>query len=402
MKEQEVFEARNRFRRADQWALTTDNDGNTLLFDMPRPALFVRVAEEWQLKLFFAFDSRRSATIAEAVDTWTRRNPIYAQIAISSVHEVLNLFLRARIVVSDGCPNFEYTPEMARWYLRARTVPPEVCLAIRDDGDIRSTSRVLDIGTGTGEIALALSQYSTQVVGIDVSETLLAIAKERAMACGANISWKLMSASRLVFERMKVDVAIAAQMFHWSNAFWLSEGIVRSLKPSGSFFAVESKPVLPKGHPLREMFGFGAATHRAAIQLCEDHARWYAERFRSYEPFARCLMPATVRIFREVRPFDFAFARAYFFDEQISAVQGSEPDPWQRLRAAYGRYDVSTSNSCFYWVMIQLAKGKTVPMRKPFHLLTKDVVEIPCSARAFFSGGNVLDNPETSEFSSCI
>jgi cyclopropane fatty-acyl-phospholipid synthase-like methyltransferase len=53
-----------------------------------------------------------------------------------------------------------------------------------EHADSRSSDVVLDLGTGTGAIALALAEDAERVVGRDISEGMLAKAREKADAAG--------------------------------------------------------------------------------------------------------------------------------------------------------------------------------------------------------------------------
>ncbi|MEH7223182.1 class I SAM-dependent methyltransferase [Bacillus sp. JJ1566] len=52
-----------------------------------------------------------------------------------------------------------------------------------------SNLRVLDIGCGTGEIAIRLAQAGFEVVGVDLSEDMLAVANHKAMEAGVQVEF---------------------------------------------------------------------------------------------------------------------------------------------------------------------------------------------------------------------
>ena len=54
---------------------------------------------------------------------------------------------------------------------------------LRMAGDIRGRP-VLDVGTGTGRAAILLAKAGGEVTGVDASEQMLAVARDRARAAG--------------------------------------------------------------------------------------------------------------------------------------------------------------------------------------------------------------------------
>ena len=74
--------------------------------------------------------------------------------------------------------------------------------------------RALDVGTGTGDFALALlarSPASARVVGVDISPGMLAVAERRAERAGVGARYErlLASAESLPFADASFDVAVA-------------------------------------------------------------------------------------------------------------------------------------------------------------------------------------------------
>ncbi|MDR4889016.1 class I SAM-dependent methyltransferase [Fredinandcohnia sp. QZ13] len=53
----------------------------------------------------------------------------------------------------------------------------------------KSGLRVLDIGCGTGEIAIRLAQEGFEVVGVDLSEDMLTVANHKAMEAGVKVEF---------------------------------------------------------------------------------------------------------------------------------------------------------------------------------------------------------------------
>ncbi|MEZ4220335.1 MAG: methyltransferase domain-containing protein [Polyangiaceae bacterium] len=57
--------------------------------------------------------------------------------------------------------------------------------------------RVLDIGTGTGSVALTCAAKGATVVGLDLDAGMLEVARNRAELAGAAIDWKQASAAEI-------------------------------------------------------------------------------------------------------------------------------------------------------------------------------------------------------------
>jgi ubiquinone/menaquinone biosynthesis C-methylase UbiE len=96
------------------------------------------------------------------------------------------------------------------------------------------SERVLDIACGTGEFeCMVLSENPVQqMVGVDISEEMLAIAQQKLH--NSNVSFQSGSASALPFSAQSFDVIVSASAFHYfddPNAA-LAE-VKRVLKPDG-------------------------------------------------------------------------------------------------------------------------------------------------------------------------
>src|SRR5208282_18187 len=75
--------------------------------------------------------------------------------------------------------------------------------------------RVLDIATGPGYIAEAFSGAAREVVGVDLTEAMLAIARERTTERGvSNLSFRAADAQNLPFENGAFDVVVCRLALH--------------------------------------------------------------------------------------------------------------------------------------------------------------------------------------------
>lgn len=95
---------------------------------------------------------------------------------------------------------------------------------------LRPTDRVLDIGTGGGEIFLSLAPYLSEGIGIDDSPTMIGTAKRNQSKLAVrNIEFIEMDASSLQFEASEFDVVLLRHLRVYVNE------IVQVLQPGGYF-----------------------------------------------------------------------------------------------------------------------------------------------------------------------
>jgi SAM-dependent methyltransferase len=74
---------------------------------------------------------------------------------------------------------------------------------------------VLDIATGPGYIAEAFARNAREVVGVDLTDAMLGIAKERTKARGiSNVSFRAADAQNLPFESGAFDVVVCRLALH--------------------------------------------------------------------------------------------------------------------------------------------------------------------------------------------
>ena len=77
---------------------------------------------------------------------------------------------------------------------------------------------VLDAGCGTGENALHVASLGLSVLGVDVAETALAMAREKARARGIKIEFAAVDAFKLDCLRRKFDIVLDCGLFHTFDA----------------------------------------------------------------------------------------------------------------------------------------------------------------------------------------
>ena len=147
--------------------------------------------------------------------------------------------------------------------------------------------RALDIATGTGDLALALARRvgaEGEVVGSDFSEEMLAVARRKAGAAGAAITFEWGNALDLPYEDGRFDAATVG--FGARNFSDLDRGLTemaRVVRPGGRVVVLEiTTPVKP---PLSTFY-----------RLWFDHAVPVIGRLTG-EPDAYTYLPNSVKRF---------------------------------------------------------------------------------------------------------
>jgi ubiquinone/menaquinone biosynthesis C-methylase UbiE len=124
----------------------------------------------------------------------------------------------------------------AGFYDETRGFPPGVDKPVAETicrtGSLTNTSQVLEIGVGTGRIALPLATYVSKYYGIDVSRPMMNRLREKQT--GATVHLAEANATRLPFASDRFDAVVAAHVFHliagWQTAL---DEVARVLKPDG-------------------------------------------------------------------------------------------------------------------------------------------------------------------------
>lgn len=123
-----------------------------------------------------------------------------------------------------------------KWFKR-------IAINIRDG---KISGSILDIGTGPGRLPIEIAKQvdNVQVVGIDISEDMVKIAKKNAEEAGLGdrVKFKVGSAYNTGFEDYSVDLVISTGLIHHlkepSNAF---NEIYRILKRGGEAWMYDGR-----------------------------------------------------------------------------------------------------------------------------------------------------------------
>ena len=112
-----------------------------------------------------------------------------------------------------------------------KTIADEVCIEL-------PTGRILDVGTGPGNLVFEIAKRSPQleIIGIDISPSMIKIAGNKAMRMGFSkqLKFQVANAADLPFEDEYFDLVISSlSLHHWANPIKSINEIHRVLKQNG-------------------------------------------------------------------------------------------------------------------------------------------------------------------------
>ncbi len=148
---------------------------------------------------------------------------------------------------------------------------------------------VLDVGCGTGDNALHIASTGLSVLGVDVAETGLAIARERAREHAVGVDFTTADALRLDRLGRTFDTVLDCGLFH-SFAADERPSYVASLasvtRKGGTLYVLcfsdddgpESGPHPVAKEELKESFGQGSGWRVAAVEADRLQTRYHDDR----------------------------------------------------------------------------------------------------------------------------
>lgn len=96
--------------------------------------------------------------------------------------------------------------------------------------------RTVDLGSGTGLSTTAWREYAQEIIGIEPSDDMIAVAKTKETE---NIRFIKRYAHDTGLENASADIVVCSQSFHWMEPQKTLSEVNRILKPGGVFAAVD-------------------------------------------------------------------------------------------------------------------------------------------------------------------
>ncbi|MEM7108480.1 MAG: class I SAM-dependent methyltransferase [Bacteroidota bacterium] len=119
-------------------------------------------------------------------------------------------------------------------YQKYRTgYPPEFYQILAALGVGLEGQRILDLGTGTGELALNFASQGAQITGIDISEQQIAQARQNASKRNLNIDFQAIRAEDVSFPDKSFDTITASMCWLYFAKDVMIPMVKRLLKPTG-------------------------------------------------------------------------------------------------------------------------------------------------------------------------
>lgn len=192
-------------------------------------------------------------------------------------------------------------------YDATRGLPPRVVERVADRiiaaSHATPDTRFLEIGIGTGRIALPLVQHGYPVTGIDVSSRMMAVLRAK-VPDAANLTLLQGDVTNLPFPDDSFDVVLAVHILHlipeWRRAL---DDVQRVLRPGGFLVRGHDRSVPDQpGSEIRRRWH--TLVREAGGQLRPEYGTWEAVETELTERGARTAVYRVATWVEESRPID--------------------------------------------------------------------------------------------------
>ena len=148
------------------------------------------------------------------------------------------------------------------------------CDFIEQEINHNKATRILDIGCGTGRHSIELAQRGYEVTGIDLSESQLTRAKQKASARNLSVNFERQDARKLTFAaEFELVIMICEGGFSLMETDEMNWQILRNasnaLKPQGKLIFTTLNGLFPLFHSVKE---FLASATQAGNATYDNHS----------------------------------------------------------------------------------------------------------------------------------
>lgn len=368
-----------RLRASPSFALTFAMDGRAFVAKETEPYIQFWLTERDRV-LLSLFSSRSGAKLTDAMDGYLRlTGAVGSAPERKRLAQAIDKMRSAGVLISAHDDVSRYSARIVDAYVAHRPFPPELSDQIIQDGSITAASRVLDLAGGPGDLALALAEVSEHVSLMELSKGFVNAAIKRAKQRGLKLATVHESCNRLVYDDAQYDVVTISQALHWLDDVLVCRGLCRCLRPGGSFFVIQGAFNVEESHPLSYIFGAksilghrqkqsfaaGAQALQKRLTLLFDaldspdvHRIDLAQRFNNAgDASASRIVPARASLFRQRRPMDLGYARAFLTPAHIAITGQSPTDFWMQLEARCAGATSQQLEGNYEWSLLQFQRG---------------------------------------------
>lgn len=164
----------------------------------------------------------------------------------------------------------------------------ESILGVWLEKGLKAGDMVVEIGCGSGRQTLPMAQLGCRVIGMDLSEEMLRVARKKMVAAGQRADFIIASADKLPLKDEQSDAAVIfGSLHHFPDPELSVAEAARLIKQGGAFFMVE-----PHDSLLRPVFDFAMRVITLWEEEAADEPLFSADQWQEW--FRRNRIEATI------------------------------------------------------------------------------------------------------------
>jgi ubiquinone/menaquinone biosynthesis C-methylase UbiE len=176
--------------------------------------------------------------------TWARLSPIRCALTLGSVIALWLAALGLR-PAKKAYKGVALEGFLARWYARTTGRHKESYheAAKIVAGEVASGSSVLEVAPGPGYLSIELAKLGNRVVGLDISQSFVEMARQNARAAGVAVHFERGNASGMPFASGSFDAIVCRAAFkNFAEPLQALNETHRVLKPGGKALIYDLQP----------------------------------------------------------------------------------------------------------------------------------------------------------------